>query len=88
MEAAKPMASFAPILYLKNVADAIAFYTKAFNAKELRRWSNDDGSVHVAEMMIENALFHLHEETTRKKELSPSTLNGTCYTGIICRRPG
>jgi len=70
-------ATFAPILYLNNVADAIEFYKKAFNAKELRRWSNDDGSVHVAEMMIETALFHLHEEVSREAELSPMTLGGT-----------
>jgi len=35
-------AAFAPILYLDNVADAIEFYKKAFDAKELRRWSNDE----------------------------------------------
>lgn len=67
---------FAPVLYMKNVADAIAFYLKAFDAKELRRWSNDDGSVHVAEMMIDNAMFHLHEEVSRKSQLSPYTLGG------------
>ena len=71
-------ASFAPILYMNNVADAIAFYEKAFNAKELRRWSNDDGSIHVAEMKIDDALFRLHEETKRNAELSPRTLKGTC----------
>ena len=53
------------------------FYQKAFDAKELRRWSNDDGSVHVAEMKIEGALFHLHEESSRNAELSPQTLGGT-----------
>src|SRR6476620_1528972 len=68
---------FAPMLYLKNVADGIEFYEKAFNAKELRRWSNDDGSVHVAEMMVEDALFHLHEEVSRDANLSPKTLGGT-----------
>ena len=82
------MASFAPILYLKNVADAIAFYSKAFNAKELRRWSNDDGSVHVAEMTIENALFRLHEEVARDKNLSPATLTGTCVIlGLFVEDP-
>jgi PhnB protein len=74
----KQAVSFAPILYLDNVADAIEFYKKAFDAKELRRWSNDDGSVHVAEMMIEGALFHLHEEVLRDANLSPKTLGGTC----------
>jgi PhnB protein len=68
---------FAPMLYMKNVADAIEFYKKAFDAEELQRWSNDDGSVHVAEMSIEGAMFHMHEEVTRNNELSPGTLNGT-----------
>lgn len=68
---------FAPVLYLKNVADAIGFYEKAFDAKELRRWSNDDGSVHVAEMSMKDAMFHLHEEVARNSEMSPVTLNGT-----------
>ena len=53
---------------------SIEFYQKAFDAKELRRWSNDDGSVHVAEMKIEDALFHLHEESSRNAELSPKTM--------------
>ena len=80
--------SFAPILYLKNVADAIEFYKKAFEAKELRRWSNDDGSVHVAEMMIQDALFHLHEEVSREGELSPVTLGGTCVIlGLFVTNP-
>jgi PhnB protein len=68
---------FAPILYLHDGAAAIEFYTKAFNAKELRRFSNDDGSVHVAELTIGDALFRLHEETGRSNELSPHTVKGT-----------
>lgn len=68
---------FAPMLYLKKVAPAIEFYKKAFDAIELRRWSNDDGSVHVAEMSIDGALFHMHEEVTRISELSPETLKAT-----------
>jgi PhnB protein len=68
---------FAPMIYLKKVAPAIEFYQNAFDATELRRWSNDDGSVHVAEMSIHGALFHMHEESTRNNELSPETLKGT-----------
>src|SRR6266498_6017047 len=77
--------AFAPILYLSNVADAIEFYKKAFDARELRRWSNPDGSVHVAEMIIEAALFHLHEEVSRDYEFSPKTLGGT--TGLFVANP-
>ena len=69
---------FAPMIYLKKVAPAIEFYKKAFDAVVLRQWNNDDNSVHVAEMSIDGALFHLHEEISRINELSPETLNGTC----------
>lgn len=69
---------FAPMIYLNEVATAIEFYKRAFDAIELRRWSNDDGSVYVAEMSICGALLHIHEEVTRINELSPGTLKGTC----------
>lgn len=69
--------SFAPNLYVTNVADAIDFYIKALNAVEILHYSNDDGSVHVAEMTIGDAIFHMHEETPRNNRLSPETLNGT-----------
>ena len=79
---------FAPVLYLKNVADGIEFYKKAFDAKELRRWSNDDGSVHVAEMTIETTMFHLHEEIPKKNELSPTTLKGNSVElGLFVANP-
>ena len=65
------------MIYLKVLAPAIEFYKKAFDAVELRRWTNDDGSVHVAEMSIHGALFHMHEESTRNVELSPQTVNAT-----------
>jgi PhnB protein len=68
---------FAPKLYIKQVAPAIEFYKNAFGAVVLRQWNNDDGSVHVAEMSINGALFHMHEETIRNNELSPETLKGT-----------
>jgi len=84
----QPSTFFAPMIYLKTLAPAIEFYKKAFDAIELRRWSNDDGSVHVAEMMIDGALFHMHEETKRNNELSPETLRGTCLAiGLFVSDP-
>lgn len=68
---------FAPMIYHKIVAPAIEFYKNAFDAVVLRQWNNDDGSVHVVEMSIHGALFHMHEETARNNELSPETLKGT-----------
>jgi PhnB protein len=80
--------TFAPVLYLRNVAKAIDFYSRAFDAKEMRRWTNDDGSIHVAEMQIGESLFHLHEETPRKVRLSPETLGGTCVElGLFVKDP-
>lgn len=81
-------AFFAPMIYLKIVAPAIEFYEKAFDAVVLRQWHNDDGSVHVAEMSIGGALFHLHEEVTRNNEFSPGNLNGTTIAiGLFVNDP-
>ena len=72
-----PSTFFAPHLTVINVYDAMEFYKKAFGAIELRKWTNPDGSVHVAELSIDNAMFHLHEETKREDQLSPSTVRAT-----------
>jgi PhnB protein len=79
---------FAPMLYLKQVAPAIEFYKNAFDAIVLRQWNNDDGSVHVAEMSIDGAMFHMHEEVKRVNELSPGTLKGTSVViGLFVNDP-
>ncbi|GHN00644.1 hypothetical protein WSM22_21330 [Cytophagales bacterium WSM2-2] len=84
----KLSAFFAPQLTLKNVLDAMKFYEKAFGAVELRRWSNPDGTVHVAEMAIDGALFHLHQENSNSKRLSPETVNAaTSLIGIFVHDP-
>ena len=78
---------FAPMLYIDILAPAIEFYKKAFDAIELRRWEHD-GKVHVAEMTIGGALFHMHEESTKKNELSPQTLKGTSIAiGLFVEDP-
>jgi PhnB protein len=64
---------FAPQLTIKVVAPAVEFYKKVFDAKVLRLFNNDNGSIHVAEMEIDGALFHIHEETPRNNQLSPET---------------
>lgn len=69
--------TFSPHLAIKNVRAGMEFYQKAFGAKELRRWSNLDGSIHVAEMEINGAMFHLHEESLNSKQLSPETTKAT-----------
>jgi PhnB protein len=73
----KQSTTFTPELYIKNGIHDISFYTTAFGAEELRRWSNDDGSIHVAELSINGAMFHLHEETSKHYLFAPAKHNGT-----------
>jgi PhnB protein len=68
---------FAPHLTIRVLKPAVEFYQKAFSAILLRKLDNPDGTIHVAEMEIDGAIFHLHEEVTRKNQLSPETLDGT-----------
>ena len=69
--------SFAPQLYIKSGVRDIGFYEKAFGAVELSRWSNDDGSIHVAELSIDGAIFHLHEDTHKSGLFDPGKHDGT-----------
>ena len=79
---------FAPHLAIKVLRPAIAFYEKAFNARTLHTWNNPDGSVHVAEMSLNDRLFHLHEETTRNVQLSPETVRATTVViGVFTPAP-
>ena len=68
---------FAPELFINNGIKDISFYEKAFGAIEKRRFSNDDGSIHVAELSIDGAIFHVHEVTAKIYWFSPSTHNGS-----------
>jgi len=55
------MTAFAPLLKLKVVAPALEFYKNAFGVEEVLLVKNEDGSIHVAELSLQGALFHLHE---------------------------
>lgn len=68
---------FAPQLFINNGVKDISFYKNAFGATENLRFSNDDGSLHVAELSIEGAIFHLHEITAKSHFFSPEKYNGT-----------
>jgi PhnB protein len=76
--------TFVPQLVIRNGTMDIEFFKKAFGAAELRRFSNNDGSIHVAELSIEGALFHLHEQTARSSVFSPDKHNGvTTLIGLM-----
>jgi len=77
----KARTTFIPMLAIPKGTMDIEFYKNAFGATELRRWSNDDNSIHVAELSIDNARFHLHEENLTNWTFSPVACNG--ITAII-----
>jgi len=68
---------FAPQLYIREGVKDISFYIQAFGAIELRRFSNDDGSIHVSELSVNGCMFHLHEENPAKGQFSPENQKGT-----------
>ncbi len=68
---------FAPQLYIENGTHDISFYIKGFGAVELRRFSNDDGSIHVSELSVNGNVFHLHEIGSKKEFFSPGEHLGT-----------
>ena len=72
--------TFVPTLIINCGVSDISFYTNAFGAKELRRWANANGTIHVAEMEIDGAMFHLHEEVQAKGDLSPFNAGGRTVT--------
>src|SRR5688500_395758 len=75
---------FAPQLFIPSGVTDISFYFKAFGAVEIRSWRNDDGSVHIAELSINGAIFQLHEERAIKEQLEPKKVKGvTTLIGIF-----
>jgi PhnB protein len=69
---------FAPELHIPNGTIEIDFYKK-FGATEIFCFRNDDGSIHVAELEINGAIFHVHE--TMREALEPIRAKGV--TSVI-----
>ena len=69
---------FAPELHIPNGTIEIGFYKK-FGATENFCLRNDDGSIHVAELELNGAIFHVHE--TMRDALEPISAKGV--TSII-----
>jgi PhnB protein len=69
---------FAPELHIPNGTFDIDFYTK-LGATEHFCLRNDDGSIHVAELEINGAIFHVHE--TMRDALEPKSAKGV--TSVI-----
>ena len=74
---------FAPELKVKVVAPALDFYKKAFGVEELNRYSNDDGSIHIVELMLGGAEFYVHEQMPGSSGVSPEQVQGTTVELVV-----
>ena len=79
----KQATAFAPMLTIRNGVTDIDFYKNAFGAVEMMRLNNDDGSVHVAEFMIDDAMFHLHEIYPPDAKYIPEKHSGVITLGLM-----
>ena len=68
--------SITPVLTVRQAADAVAFYQRAFGAEEVYRNTYSDGLI-VAELAIGDARFRVAEEAPAAANLSPQSLHGT-----------
>jgi PhnB protein len=66
-----------PYLVCRNASDAIAFYKKAFGAKELFRMPMPDGSIAHAEIMIGDSHVMIGDENPQMGGKSPQALGGS-----------
>jgi PhnB protein len=65
-----------PVLTIRQAAQAVAFYQRAFGAEEIYRNSYPDGRI-VAELAIDGARFRVADEVPEASNLSPQALGGT-----------
>jgi PhnB protein len=66
-----------PYIIVKGAAQAIAFYEKAFGAREDYRLSEPDGRIGHAELIIGAGRLMLADESPAFGALSPATVGGT-----------
>ncbi len=69
--------SVTPYLTVRNAAQAIEFYKRAFGAQERYRLPMSDGKIGHAELLIGNSIIMLGDESPECGHLSPQTLNGS-----------
>jgi len=74
---------FAPELHIPNGTHDIDFYIR-FGAAEHFCLRNEDGSIHVAELEIDGAIFHLHETMHWFDAIEPMSAKGvTTVIGLF-----
>jgi PhnB protein len=75
--------SITPYLVCRGTADAIAFYTKAFGAREAVRMAGPDGRIMHAEIRIGDSMVMLGEENPELGATAPPTVGGTTVNVML-----
>ena len=79
-QSAKTATLLTPHLVCRDVAGAIEFYKRAFNANEMRVVRTPDGGIMHAALTIGGAMFFLADECPEFGSRSPQALGGTPVT--------
>jgi len=74
--------SIAPLLSVRNGAQAVEFYFSAFGAVEVYRVEDPSGAV-VSRLSVEGAEFWLSDESTEHGNFSPQSLGGGTVRMIL-----
>ncbi len=72
--------SVTPSLVVNNSKEAIEFYKKAFDAKEIYRFPAPDGSIMHAMIQIGDSFIMMSDEFPAMGATSPKTIGGTAVT--------
>jgi PhnB protein len=72
-----------PYLIVSGAANAIDFYTRVFNAKELMRFGGPDGKVGHAELQIGDSRIMLADEHPQMGYRSPKALGGSATSIML-----
>jgi PhnB protein len=75
--------SVQPYLMFKHCADAIAFYAKAFDAKEKFRMSNAQGGIGHAEITIGDSTIMMADEAPQVEAFSVEHFGGSPVSLLI-----
>jgi PhnB protein len=70
-------------LCAKGAAQAIDFYARAFGAEELSRYTNEDGTLGHAEIVIGKTTLYLSDEWPEGNVYSPATLGGATTAFVL-----
>lgn len=75
--------SVQPYLYFQKTADAIAFYEKAFGAKQRLRMADKEGRISHAEIAIGDSCIMMADEHPMIGAFSPAHYNGSPVSFMI-----